>query len=199
MRPWTMRTLWPRQARPVLNRVGAPRRYRPLSSSSVRKSTVARSGRASQASSLYLAGLNPFAPPTGATTARSPVGLASNPVPQQVPFVEWLLSAGSPSDDLNIDDDEASAKIDLLGICSGVSHSLVSYRVWSRGSSGVVERVLAMGNNEVGQLGLGYASQEPTRGLMGGFSGDALVGLACTASGSFLRVRQDGPPCFTSQ
>lgn len=145
---------------------------------------------------LLLAGLNPLAPPPNlrGSSRPSPVGPSSFPHLQPVPFVAWLFGSGAPPDELPTEDDDAPADVQVLRVASGPAHSLIAYRAWSRQTSDHVERVLSCGANEFSQLGIGYASQEPTRGLMAGFDGSSIKAMACTMGGSFLLVEGPGPP-----
>lgn len=125
---------------------------------------LARQGQASRAvSHLLLAGHNPVSPPlaySSPTARQSP----SNPSLTAVPFGHWLGAVGRARDV------EAGWRLCGSGIGPGHGHALVAYR------NGLGdERVFAAGRNEAGQLGIGYASQEDTRGLVEGFRGSALL------------------------
>lgn len=86
---------------------------------------------------LFLAGLNPFLPPT----AR----YASSPSFREIPVHEWLASLGL--------DTSSADEVEITHIAAGHGHALIAYRY--QGS----EAVFAIGRNESGQLGIGYNSQ----------------------------------------
>lgn len=74
----------------------------------------------------------------------------------------------------------------IQNISSGLGHTLISYQ-----SEGV-GRVFASGRNELGQLGVGFNSQEGTRGLVEGFSGESIRGVGTGVQSSYLVTRDDG-------
>lgn len=100
-------------------------------------------------SHLLLAGHNPL---SGATSSAP-----SHPTLAPVPFGAWLGSIGRAEDVHN------GWKLLPSAVGSGQEHSLIGYR-----SLGV-DRCFGVGRNESAQLGLGFASQEGTRGLVEGF------------------------------
>ncbi|GAA5885643.1 hypothetical protein JCM6882_007509 [Rhodosporidiobolus microsporus] len=127
-------------------------------------------------SHLLLAGHNPLSPPPQfAASSASPLRQSpSNPSLTPVPLRTWLASIGR-------DTDVPSTRLSLAG---GGGHSLLGYR-----NEDGVDRVLAVGRNEAGQLGVGFASQEGTRGLVEGFESEEVLQVAAGVQGSYLLVR----------
>lgn len=135
-------------------------------------------------SHVLLAGLNPLSPPSSSSSSalsgaarQSP----SNPALAPVPFTGWLASVGRELD--------TTAPIRLVpsALAAGAGHQLVAYRNYEG-----VERILALGRNEAGQLGVGFASQEGTRGLVEGFEGDGVLAARASVQASYLLVRDGG-------
>jgi len=135
-------------------------------------------------SHLLLAGLNPLSPPASSSSsllsgqARQ---LPSNPSLAQAPFPAWLASVGRELD--------TTAPIRLVpaALAAGAGHQLVAYRNYD-----ATERIFALGRNELGQLGVGFASQEGTRGLVEGFEGDSVVAARAGVQSSYLVLRDGG-------
>ncbi|KAK4051884.1 hypothetical protein OIV83_002589 [Microbotryomycetes sp. JL201] len=136
-------------------------------------------------SHLLIAGHNPVSPPlaySSPTARQSP----SNPSLTAVPFAHWLGAVG------RADDVELGWNIVRGGLSPGYGHALVAYR-----NSLGEERVFSAGRNEAGQLGIGYASQEDTRGLVEGFTGDNILQAAAACQSSYLLLRrQDEDPAL---
>ncbi|CAD6565465.1 MAG: hypothetical protein CYPHOPRED_005640 [Cyphobasidiales sp. Tagirdzhanova-0007] len=93
-----------------------------------------------------------------------------------IPQCDWLGSLGVNS---------GAAEPEITHIAAGHGHALIAFR-----GVGGAESVFAIGRNESGQLGIGYNSQEPTRGLVEGFGGDYIEELQCGITSSYLRVKQ---------
>lgn len=106
-------------------------------------------------SHLLLAGHNSL---SGATSAAP-----SHPTLTPIPFGAWLGSIGRAEDVHN------GWRLLPSALASGQGHSLIGYR-----SLGV-DRCFGVGRNESAQLGVGFASQEGTRGLVEGFEVSKLV------------------------
>lgn len=119
---------------------------------------------------LLFAGLNPLSPVSRKTQINA--SLAS------VPFADWLRSVGRS-------EDADGYSFIRGGISSGSGHSLISYR-----SNNGTDRIFSLGRNERGQIGVGYASQVPTRGLVSGFAGEEVVILLAGCESSYLVVRE---------
>ncbi|KAM0788346.1 hypothetical protein ACM66B_001487 [Microbotryomycetes sp. NB124-2] len=136
-------------------------------------------------SHLLIAGHNPVSPPlaySSPTARQSP----SNPSLTPVPFGHWLGAVGRAQD---VELDWSLVK---GGLGPGYGHALVAYR-----NSLGEERVFAAGRNEAGQLGIGYASQEGTRGLVEGFRGDNILQAVSACQSSYLLLRrQDEDPAI---
>ncbi|GAA6063558.1 hypothetical protein JCM10212_004489, partial [Sporobolomyces blumeae] len=127
-------------------------------------------------SHLLLAGHNPVSPPASYSHPRDSLRqTSSNPSLHPVPFsTTWLASIGREVDTFH-------GGNRVTSVASGYGHALVAYRNW-RGT----DRVVAVGRNEHAQLGLGFASQEPTRGLVEGFEGDAVLDVQAGVESSYL-------------
>ncbi len=132
-------------------------------------------------SHLLLAGHNPLSPPL-AYAARSRQ-CPSNPALTPAPISSWLGSIGRAADVAE------GWSILPSGLASGLEHNLFSYR--SQG----VDRCFAVGRNEVGQLGLGFNSQEGTRGLVEGFEGEEVLQATASVQSSYLLLRRQGAWC----
>lgn len=129
-------------------------------------------------SHLLLSGSNPLSPPL-AYAARS-LQQPSNPTPTPIPFASWIGSIGRAKDV------EEGWEFLKGGVSSGLEHTILGYR------SAGVDRVFSVGRNEVGQLGIGFNSQEGTRGLLEGFTGEEILGVGTGCQSSFLLVRKGG-------
>ncbi|GAA5949831.1 hypothetical protein JCM21900_004216 [Sporobolomyces salmonicolor] len=133
-------------------------------------------------SHLLLAGHNPLSPPSayGSSSSSRLRQSPSNPTLTPVPLSAWLCSVGREPD--------AAAGYRLLprGVAAGAGHSLLAYRNYEG-----VDRLVAVGRNEVGQLGVGFASQEGTRGLVEGFEGEAVLAAKAGVQSSYLLVEED--------
>lgn len=55
-----------------------------------------------------------------------------------------------------------------------------------------IDRILAIGRNEAGQLGVGFASQEGTRSLVEGFEGEEILAVRAGFQSSYLLLRDGG-------
>lgn len=51
---------------------------------------------------------------------------------------------------------------------------------------------MALGRNEAGQLGVGFASQEGTRGLVEGFEGEEILSVRAGVQATYVLVRDEG-------
>ena len=135
-------------------------------------------------SHLFLTGHNPFSPPS-ASSSSSPVRQSPlNPSLARVPLATWLsqLGRGDP-----VEPESSASALRVTSIASSATgHSLLSFR-----DDDDVDRVLALGRNESGQLGIGFASQEGTRGLVEAFSGERVLKVATAVQSSFLLVKRD--------
>lgn len=118
---------------------------------------------------LFLAGTNPFLPPT----QRG----AKSPLFTEVPFTEWIGSIGISND---------PKEVEITHIAAGHRHAMIAYRYQG------VESIFAIGRNDSGQLGIGYNSHEPTRGLVEGFKGDFVESISCGITSSMIKVKQGG-------
>ncbi|BGP38417.1 hypothetical protein JCM10450v2_002362 [Rhodotorula kratochvilovae] len=130
-------------------------------------------------SHLLLAGLNPLSPPSSSAHNAGPVRQnPSNPALAPVPFGGWLASVGRELD--------TTAPLRLLpsSVGAGAGHQLFAYRNYDG-----IDRVLALGRNEAGQLGVGFASQEGTRALVEGFEGDEVLAVRGGVQASYILVR----------
>ncbi|KAK4058370.1 hypothetical protein OIO90_000528 [Microbotryomycetes sp. JL221] len=136
-------------------------------------------------SHLLIAGHNPVSPPL-AYSSPSARQSPSNPSLTPVPFSHWLGAVGRAQDV------DLECQLCSNSIASGYGHALLAYR------NGLgEERVFAAGRNEAGQLGIGYASQEDTRGLVEGFRGDNILQAAAACQSSYLLLRrQDQNPAL---
>jgi len=127
---------------------------------------------------LLLSGYNPLSPPSTSqsslpsSTRQSP----SNPTLTPVPLETWLSQLGRQHD----------IPTRIHSISSSTGHSLITYR-----NEQGVDRVIALGRNESGQLGIGFASQEGTRGLVEGFTGESVESVKTAVQSSYLVVKQD--------
>ena len=101
-----------------------------------------------------------------------------NPSLIPVPFGIWIGSIGRAKD--------VDAGWSIRGISSGLGHTLISY------AADGTDRVFACGRNEVGQLGVGFNSQEPTRNLVEGFAGDSIGQVAASVQSSYLLLNNHG-------
>ncbi|GAA5968733.1 hypothetical protein JCM11641_000713 [Rhodosporidiobolus odoratus] len=129
-------------------------------------------------SHLLLSGYNPLSPPTSSSLSLAPNQRQSpsNPSLAPAPFPAWLASVGRQHD---------GPSATLRSIAGGAAHNLLTYR-----NHKGVDRILALGTrNEAGQLGLGFASQEGTRGLVEGFEGEEVLQVAAGVAASYLLVR----------
>lgn len=136
---------------------------------------------------LLLAGHNPLSPP--ATYSSNPLTRQhpSNPSLSPIPIPTWLGQVGRKQDIRH-----GWSLIPSASLAVGLEHSLLAYR------SHAVDRVFAVGRNEVGQLGIGFASQEGTRGLVEGFEGDEVQAVAAGCQSSYLVVREgDGSGLYS--
>ncbi|ORY79291.1 regulator of chromosome condensation 1/beta-lactamase-inhibitor protein II [Leucosporidium creatinivorum] len=129
-------------------------------------------------SHLLLAGCNPLSPPLAYTSGTSARQSPSNPSITPVPLSNWLGSVG------RADDVAHGWRLLPGGLAAGLAHALLAYK--SAGS----DRVFAVGRNEAGQLGIGFASQEETRGMVEGFGGDAVLQAAASSQSSYLLLRK---------
>lgn len=130
-------------------------------------------------SHLVLAGYNPLAPPgrsAAAAAAPSSRQAVSNPSPAQVPLSTWLASVGRETD--------VERGYRIKHVAGGAGHQLVSYRNYEG-----FDRIFALGRNEAGQLGVGFASQEGTRALVEGFEGDQILAVKAGVQSSYILVR----------
>ncbi|GAA6027647.1 hypothetical protein JCM8097_007963 [Rhodosporidiobolus ruineniae] len=124
-------------------------------------------------SHLLLAGHNPLSPPSSYSSPPDQRQLASNPSLAPLPFRTWLSQVGREHDIPT-----------RLAPAAGAGHHLHLYRDYSG-----TDRVFALGRNEAGQLGIGFASQEGTRGLVEGFEGAEVLQVAASVQASYLLVR----------
>lgn len=60
------------------------------------------------------------------------------------------------------------------------------------------DRIFALGRNEAGQLGVGFASQEGTRALVEGFEGDQILAVKAGVQSSYILVRDGGARTWSS-
>ncbi|GAA5951146.1 hypothetical protein JCM8115_005068 [Rhodotorula mucilaginosa] len=129
-------------------------------------------------SHLVLAGDNPLAPPGRSAAAAAPSSrqAVSNPSPAQVPLSTWLASVGRETD--------VERGYQIKHVAGGAGHQLVSYRNYEG-----FDRIFALGRNEAGQLGVGFASQEGTRALVEGFEGDQVLAVRAGVQSSYILVR----------
>ncbi|GAA6000427.1 hypothetical protein JCM10207_008007 [Rhodosporidiobolus poonsookiae] len=131
-------------------------------------------------SHLLLSGLNPLSPPP---SYSSPAGLrqtAANPSLSPIPFYSWLGAVGR-------EQDADHFRFLPHSTAGGAGHSLLAYRNYDG-----TDRVFALGRNAAGELGVGFASQEGTRGLVEGFEGEEVLATQCSVQASYLLVRS-GP------
>lgn len=102
-----------------------------------------------------------------------------------VPLPLWLGSIGRAKD--------VDAGFAIRAVSSANGHSLIHY------DSEHVHRVFSSGRNEVGQLGVGYNSQESTRQLVENFKGESIAQIATGVQSSYLLLNNHGPfPCCRS-
>ncbi|BGP54430.1 hypothetical protein JCM8202v2_002009 [Rhodotorula sphaerocarpa] len=129
-------------------------------------------------SHLVLAGWNPLAPPgrSSAYQSGSDRQAVSNPSPAPVPLATWLASVGRELD--------VEGGYRINHVAGGAGHQLVTYRNYEG-----VDRILAIGRNEAGQLGVGFASQEGTRSLVEGFEGEEILAVRAGFQSSYLLLR----------
>lgn len=123
---------------------------------------------------LLFAGLDVLA------AARAGQGSISHASLTPAPFARWLGSIGEAEDVAN--------GLTIRGISSSPGgHTLIVYQ-----SLGV-DKVFALGRNEAGQLGIGYNSQESTRGLVESFGEcESVLGAHTTLQSSFIHSLADG-------
>ncbi|GAA5998340.1 RCC1 domain-containing protein [Rhodotorula paludigena] len=132
-------------------------------------------------SHVLLSGHNLLSPPasTRSTSLTGPARQSpSNPALTPASYSAWLAAVGREADT------EEPYRIRPAGIAGGGGHQLLAYRNYEG-----VDRVLALGRNETGQLGVGFASQEGTRGLVEGFEGDEVLAVRAGVQSSYLLVR----------
>ncbi|GAA5867271.1 hypothetical protein JCM3774_002395 [Rhodotorula dairenensis] len=135
-------------------------------------------------SHLLLAGCNPLAPhrqsqgllQAGRAAGSSERQAVSNPSLAPVPLATWLASVGREAD--------VHGGYRIAQIAAGAGHQLVSYTNYEG-----FDRIFALGRNEAGQLGVGFASQEGTRGLVEGFQGDRILAVKAGVQSSFILVQ----------
>lgn len=60
------------------------------------------------------------------------------------------------------------------------------------------DRIFALGRNEAGQLGVGFASQEGTRALVEGFEGEQILAVKAGVQSSYILVRDGGARASSS-
>lgn len=143
--------------------------------------SLVRPGQATRSvSHLLLAGKNSLSPPLAYTSGTSARQSPSNPSIAPVPFSNWLGSVG------RAEDVGEGWKLLPGGLAGGLAHALLAYK------SAGTHRVFAVGRNEAGQLGIGFASQEETRGMVEGFEGDAIVQAAASSQSSYILLRREG-------
>ncbi|GAA5936202.1 RCC1 domain-containing protein [Sporobolomyces koalae] len=132
-------------------------------------------------SHLLLTGYNPLSPPASSQAASWSRQAPSNPSLTPVPLNTWLSQLGREQDTFST----ATPPV-VTGVASSTGHSLLSYR-----NDHGVDRVIALGRNESGQLGIGFASQEGTRGLVEGFEGEQVLKVRTAVQASYLLVQHD--------
>ncbi|GAA5906171.1 uncharacterized protein JCM6883_005465 [Sporobolomyces salmoneus] len=132
-------------------------------------------------SHLLLTGHNPFSPPSNSSSSSSSRQSPSNPSLTPIPFSTWLSQIGRESDTFS-----PLSPPSITSISSATGHSLISYRNYEG-----VDRVIGLGRNESGQLGIGFASQEGTRGLVEGFEGEEVLKVETNVQGSYLLVKEN--------
>ena len=147
---------------------------------------TALSGRASaRCSHLLLAGLDPLALPARYAARGASAGSHASLSP--APYASWLGSVGRKADvlqsshDVSSLSDSAGPSVVRNALAAGWGHSLLAY-------SGAqdTQRAFALGRNEAAQLGIGFASHEPTRGVVEGFKGDEILQAAASCQCSYL-------------
>ncbi|GAA5841146.1 hypothetical protein JCM5353_008977 [Sporobolomyces roseus] len=127
---------------------------------------------------LLLSGYNPLSPPLTSqsslpsSTRQSP----SNPSLTPLPLQTWLSQLGRQHD----------SPSQIHSISSSTGHSLITYR-----NEQGQDRVIAVGRNESGQLGIGFASQEGTRGLVENFKGESVESVRTAVQAGYLLVPFD--------
>lgn len=136
---------------------------------------VARWGHAvKRASHLLFAGADVLA------ATRAGQSTKSNGLLTIAPFGRWLGSAGRA-------EDVAQGFTIRSTASSPGGHTLIVYRCLG------VDRCFSLGRNEAGQLGIGYNSQESTRGLVEDFGEpDSIESVHTTFQTSFIRSLVDG-------
>ncbi|GAA5975842.1 hypothetical protein JCM10908_005298 [Rhodotorula pacifica] len=129
-------------------------------------------------SHLLLAGWNPLAPPGRSQAAQSGPDrqAVSNPTLAAVPLSTWLASVGREAD--------VEGGYRIAHVAGGAGHQLVSYKNYEG-----IDRIFALGRNEAGQLGVGFASQEGTRALVEGFEGEEVLAVKAGIQSSYILVR----------
>lgn len=140
---------------------------RNLSSSASQRSVTIHDSRKTR-QRLFVAGVNPFLPPS--------VRNATSPTFVEVDFAEWLGSIG-------VKTGSGPEQLEITHVATGHGHALMAYRYEG------VESIFAIGRNESGQLGIGYNSQEPTRGLVEGFSGDYVQAIRCGITSTYIQMQ----------
>ncbi|GAA5887220.1 hypothetical protein JCM16303_007381 [Sporobolomyces ruberrimus] len=134
-------------------------------------------------SHLLLSGHNPLSPPSTSQSSSALLSRQSpsNPSLSPIPFNTWLSQLGREVDTYPLQNYNQ-----IHSISSSTGHSLICYRN-SRG----VDRVIGLGRNESGQLGIGFTSQEGTRGLVEGFEGESVLKVKTAVQASYLLVKED--------
>lgn len=155
-------------------------------------------------SHLLVAGWNPLAPPGRSSAAQSGQDRqsVSNPTLATAPLATWLASVGREQD--------VEGGYRVAHVAGGAGHQVVSYknyegtgarcafqsrepvRVGRLTTSPPTDRIFALGRNEAGQLGVGFASQEGTRGLVEGFEGEEVLAVKAGVQASYILVRDEG-------
>ncbi|EGU12704.1 putative Uvb-resistance protein uvr8 [Rhodotorula toruloides ATCC 204091] len=136
-------------------------------------------------SHLLLAGFNPLASTASSSFQGQARQSLSNPSLAPVPLSGWLAAVGREAD--VVDPLARPYSVRPGGIAGGAGHSLVTYRSWEG-----MDRIMALGRNEAGQLGVGFASQEGTRGLVEGFEGEEILSVRAGVQSTYVLVRDEG-------
>ncbi|POY72465.1 hypothetical protein BMF94_4291 [Rhodotorula taiwanensis] len=131
-------------------------------------------------SHLLVAGWNPLAPPGRSSAAQSGQDRqsVSNPTLATAPLATWLASVGREQD--------VEGGYRVAHVAGGAGHQVVSYKNYEG-----TDRIFALGRNEAGQLGVGFASQEGTRGLVEGFEGEEVLAVKAGVQASYILVRDE--------
>ncbi|BGP06475.1 hypothetical protein JCM10049v2_002297 [Rhodotorula toruloides] len=135
-------------------------------------------------SHLLLAGFNPLASTASSSFQGQARESLSTPSLSPVPLSGWLAAVGREAD--VIDPLARPYSLRPGGIAGGAGHSLVTYRNWEG-----TDRIMALGRNEAGQLGVGFASQEGTRGLVEGFEGEEILSVRAGVQATYVLVRDE--------